>query len=492
MSLKKKLKLEYCLLALILLFAFFLRIYSLGNAPFWIDESISAIASKNILLKGVPVLDSGFYYSGAHFFQYPQALSMLIFGLNEFGARFASVIFGLLTIVLAYMIGKQYSKSGGIIAALFLSVFYLEVFFSRQARHYQLFQLMFFLTIYLLYKSKEKPKLMYAALAALIITIDTQEAGLILLPVFAMHFYLHRKRFFGKSKFFSQKNAFKYVFLAIITCLIAYRIIDTIIKVINSSSISLALRYASSYSTYLINMKYLVILFMIGALWAYMKKKELTLYMLAPSLILLIGVLFVKFFAFRYVYFFMFALVLYAALLFSFLYDNYKWVMIVPIAVLLMVPSNLVFPYTYVNVLKPVTNNFNDVTAPEINLRELPANITEILKDKENTVVVFFSPTFEWYIRKPDYVLPFSMNRLEEDSVSWNGVDRYSGAPMSNYTVERPFYLVADEFSTSKLAAWQREKVMEMMGGCKMEHEGRDFLVYACEVITNYPGSPLP
>ena len=44
------------------------------------------------------------------------------------------MIIGMFTIVLAYFIGKEYSKTGGIISALFFSVFYLEVFFSRQGK----------------------------------------------------------------------------------------------------------------------------------------------------------------------------------------------------------------------------------------------------------------------------------------------------------------------------------------------------------------------
>ncbi|MEI6731287.1 MAG: hypothetical protein WCK90_01260 [archaeon] len=42
-------KLEYILLTLILIFALFLRLYALGQAPFWIDESISAVKSVQIL-----------------------------------------------------------------------------------------------------------------------------------------------------------------------------------------------------------------------------------------------------------------------------------------------------------------------------------------------------------------------------------------------------------------------------------------------------------
>ncbi|MFH1210276.1 MAG: glycosyltransferase family 39 protein, partial [archaeon] len=141
----KKINYEIIFLSIILVFALFLRIYNLGNSGLWIDESISSIVSKNIIEKGVPLLDSGWFYGSAYFFHYIQAF-FLLFGNTDFLARFSSVIFGLLTIVLAYFIGKEYSKSGGIISALFVSVFFLEVFFSRQARYYQLFQLMFFLS----------------------------------------------------------------------------------------------------------------------------------------------------------------------------------------------------------------------------------------------------------------------------------------------------------------------------------------------------------
>ncbi|MBS3143288.1 hypothetical protein J4446_00200 [Candidatus Woesearchaeota archaeon] len=42
-------KVEITLLAAILLFAFFIRIYALGNAPFWIDESISYLIQEQCI-----------------------------------------------------------------------------------------------------------------------------------------------------------------------------------------------------------------------------------------------------------------------------------------------------------------------------------------------------------------------------------------------------------------------------------------------------------
>ena len=159
----KKVKKEYLFLMIILIFAFFLRVYSLGTPVFWVDEATSSVASLMILEKGFPIFDSGLFYDRALLFHYLQAF-FLLFGQTEFLARFVSVIFGLLTIVLIYFIGKEYSNSGGIISALFLSVFYLEVFFSRQARFYQFFQLLFFLSLYLLYKSKDDSRFLYLSL----------------------------------------------------------------------------------------------------------------------------------------------------------------------------------------------------------------------------------------------------------------------------------------------------------------------------------------
>ena len=109
----KKTNWEIILISLILVFAFFLRIYNLGTAPLWVDEATSSMASKMIVAKGLPIFDSGLLYNRAYIFQYIQAF-FLLFGQTDFLARFASVIFGLLTIVLAYFIGKEYSKSGGI------------------------------------------------------------------------------------------------------------------------------------------------------------------------------------------------------------------------------------------------------------------------------------------------------------------------------------------------------------------------------------------
>ena len=454
-------KVEITLLAAILLFAFFIRIYALGNAPFWIDESISSIASTNILEKGLPIFDSGAMYNRALVFHYIQAF-FLNFGSTDFMVRFFSVICGLLTVFLAYKIGKEYSKSGGLISALFMAVFYLEVFYSRQARFYQLFQLMFFLSLYLLYKSKENPKFIYLALISFFITVDTQIAGLILIPFFIGHMLIYNKK---------QK------YLSFITLIPLIRQFIGLFKVSTASTTS-AVNYVSRYASYLTNIKYLFILIVPGVIWSFKKKRRLTFLLVVPSILLLGGVFFVKYFALRYAYFFVFPLVLYSSLLISFLYEKYGKMMLASVFILLILPSNLIFPFTYVNVIVPVDKNYYDVSAPEINYKDIPEDIAMELKD--NTLVTMFSSGVEWYIKKPDYVFPFSMTGAGNDTISFNNVDIYTGAPILTEKPKGSFYFIVDGFSYSKLKSFQIEKLNNILLGCNVIYENDDLKVHKC------------
>ncbi|VVB77895.1 Dolichyl-phosphate-mannose-protein mannosyltransferase [uncultured archaeon] len=478
----RKIKLEYILLGLILIFALFLRLYSLSHSPLWIDESTSSMASKMILEKGIPVFDSGTVYSRAYVFHYTEAF-FLLFGINDFNARLASVLFGMLTIVLVYFIGKEYSRSGGIISALFFSVFYLEVFFSRQARFYQLFQLMFFLCLYLLYKSGEtknkKHHTIYLilSLVAFFIALDTQLAALVLAPFIILHIILYNK----------------HKYLAILPA------VPLVMKFLpatklSSGSAQSAVNYTDSYYSFTVNMQYLLILFIPGVIWSFIQKKKLTLMLVIPSLVLLIGIFSLQVFALRYAYFFVFILVLYSSLLLAFLYEKYGNIMLITIICVLIIPSNFVFPFTYVNVIKPINYNhgYSDFSTPETNYLVVPSDLVTKLENKNNILVSFFSSDVEWYIRKPDYVIPFSMDGRGTDQISYNKtlngvltseqVDTYSGAKIltPETPLKKPYYVNADSFSTSKLKPAQRESFDKLILGCGTAYSAVDLKIYSC------------
>ncbi|MBS3072217.1 glycosyltransferase family 39 protein [Candidatus Pacearchaeota archaeon] len=455
-------KAEIIILVIILLFALFLRIYALGSPGMWIDESISGIASREILEKGIPVFDSGSLYSRAYVFHYLQASFMFLID-NDFGARLASVIFGLLIIVLGYFIGKEYSKSGGLIAALFLAVFYLEVFYSRQARFYQMFQFMFFLTLYLVYKSKEDKDFIYPALLSFFITVNTQVAGLVIAPFFIIYSFMYNKQRWWLSLF--SLVPFVYYVLPLLGL---------------SGGTQSAGNYVSWYSGYTNNIKYLLILFIPGVVWSYIKNKKLTLLLVVPTLTLLFGVFFVKLFALRYMYFFVFALVFYSSILIAYLYDKYGSYMILSIFILLLFPSNLLFDYTFVNVIKPVDYNLRDASAPVIDYKAIPLNLSSEIINSNKTIMTFFSPGVEWYLKKPDYVFPFSMNGIGNDTISYNGTDVYSGAVIKTDKPDGDFYFIADNFALSKLSPSQRQQYNVIVQNCSKVYDARDLGVYEC------------
>ena len=84
-------KTEITFLIIILLFALFLRVYALGQPGMWVDETISGIASREILEKGVPVFDSGASYIRAYVFHYLQ--SFFMFSIKSQCLATASIYF---------------------------------------------------------------------------------------------------------------------------------------------------------------------------------------------------------------------------------------------------------------------------------------------------------------------------------------------------------------------------------------------------------------
>lgn len=474
----KKVNWEIILLSAILIFAVFIRVYSLGNPPLWIDESISAEASKNILEKGMPVFDSGLLYDRAYVFHYLQAF-FLLFSQSEFFARLVSVIFGILTVVLAYLIGKEYSKSGGIFCALFMSVFFLEVFFSRQARFYQMFQFMFFLSLYLLYKSRLKEKYLYFAIIAMFLAYDTQIQALILAPFFILHILLWNKK---------KWLAVFPLILLVLKLMPVLGLAPALSSGVDSSTESLFINYASEYFDYASNMNYMLILFVPGLIWSFAKKKRFTLLLILPSLAALIGTFSLQTFALRYIYVFVFPLVLFSSLLLSFTYERYGKILLIAAMALLILPSNMFFPYTYVNVLKPIDYNMNDESAPETNYKLIPQNLAAEIRASDAALISLFSLDAEFYLRKPDYAIPFSMDGRGNDQISYNSsdgraVDRYSGAEMLDYSnlPDLPYYITADWFSVSKLKGEQRENFKELTENCLEKYSANDLKIYYCE-----------
>ncbi|MFA5763546.1 MAG: glycosyltransferase family 39 protein [archaeon] len=475
-------KVKHLFLIIILLFALFLRLGFLDVAPFWVDESISSLASVNILEKGVPIFDSGAYYSRALVFHYSQALSMIVFGVTDFGARFPSVIFGLLTVLLAYLIGREYNTKAGLFAALICAVFFLEVFFSKQARFYQLFQLAFFAALFFLYKSRKNNKFLLPAVISFLIAVDTQPAGLFLVPFFIGHIILF--------------NMKKWFYALIPTASIVFEGLGSLSLVSSSNMTSIAETssqktvwlYLQEYANYTTNMKILLILFIPGIIWGYFKKKDLTFLIVIPAILLLISIMFLELFALRYVYFFAFILVVFTGVFFGLLCEKFQGncaPIVFAFFLLILIPSNIFSPLSYTTMLVPTSANLADASAPEIDTKNIPIDLVNLMK--ESVIVTHYSPSVEWYIKKPAYVLAFSMSGKGDNTISRTNdlnilVDVYSGSPIIFDTnlLPKNYFYVEQDFAYSKLKTDQRELASKIKNNCVKSFENKDLRVYSC------------
>lgn len=170
-----------------------LRLISL-NQSLWLDEAINVLAAKNYSLIGMVT-----EYAKADFHP-PGWFTILwiwgkFFGYSEISVRLPSVIFGVLTIYITYLIGKKLvSKNLGLLTALLLSINPLHIYYSQEARMYALVTLVVAVNVLLLIKiiKGEKVNLIFLIVSNLGILLSDYIAYFIF-PAQLVFLYLLKK-----------------------------------------------------------------------------------------------------------------------------------------------------------------------------------------------------------------------------------------------------------------------------------------------------------
>ncbi len=130
---------------LVLLLAFALRVYKLGDQNIWWDEGYSVYVTRHAIgdLTAVAAADTHppLYYWILHAW-------MGLGGQSELALRFPSVIFGVLTVALVYRLGRSLAASAGqypipntltsTLAALLLAISRFHIWWSQEIRMYSL------------------------------------------------------------------------------------------------------------------------------------------------------------------------------------------------------------------------------------------------------------------------------------------------------------------------------------------------------------------
>ncbi len=184
-------------LTIIILSGIFFFIPFLGNVHLfdW-DEINFAESAREMIVTGnyhrVQINFQPFWEKPPLFF-WLQAACMKLFGINEFAARLPNALFGIITLVTLFIIGKKHKnpRFGFIWAISYLGTFLPHLYF-KSAIIDPVFNYFIFLAVYFMFRDIKRTEpssnLVYVALAGLLIGLATLTKGPVGLLVFGITF----------------------------------------------------------------------------------------------------------------------------------------------------------------------------------------------------------------------------------------------------------------------------------------------------------------
>jgi len=191
-------KLEKTLLILVLILAALLRLYHLVSNPpslYW-EEAALGYDAYSILKTGKdfhgrswPIIafesfgdykPSGYFYATVPF--------VAIFGLTPLAVRFPSALFGILTVLLVYLLAKHIFKkpSVSILGAFLLAISPWHLQFSRAGFEANLGLFFVCLGAWLFLKALKQPKYLYLSILSFVLSLYTYHANRVFVPLLGL------------------------------------------------------------------------------------------------------------------------------------------------------------------------------------------------------------------------------------------------------------------------------------------------------------------
>ena len=194
------------LLALILIFAAFLRLYRIEDyMTFLGDEGRDVLVVYNILhghltLLG-PTSSVGGFFLGPIYY-YFMAPFLLLFNYNTVGPAVMVALFGIFTVWFVYKIGSEFfNKATGLVAAFLFSISPIVIAYSRSSWNPNLMPIFTLFTLYSVYKGLQANKNRYFVLAGILLGILMQlhylsvfVAAIIVVYVAVIHIILNNQK----------------------------------------------------------------------------------------------------------------------------------------------------------------------------------------------------------------------------------------------------------------------------------------------------------
>lgn len=428
----------YVFLILLIVYGFFLRIYDLNTQSLWIDEGFSINAASQTLRYGYPLLESGYVYSGSLLHTYFSAFSIKIFGDVIFASRLISVIFGILSIIVTFYLGKEiYNRKIGLIAALFVTFSSIEIAWSRQARMYTQLQFFLLLSLYLFYKFNitKKRKYFYFTLISTLAAILSHGLGFSLILIYLFYFILDYKDF----KFLLKK---KFIIPIVLFAI-------PIIYLIFGSLTNYKYTYINYFLKYIYFLRfdheilfYFSLIGIIVSLKEFKKSSFLFISFFTPILILSFFIILLHY---RYLFFILPILFIFAAYLICFISNYFKkfsYLVVILLTVIILLQGFSFIPKDNYE-LEPLT--------PQPNFKEAYL----FIKEKYNGEIIIDSyPVLSnIYLGKVDYGLKFSLTGRDIDIFN-ETFDVYTNKPFIKLDELRNIkecYLIIDDLAMGRI-----------------------------------------
>lgn len=183
------------MIIVILLVALILRLISLGQS-LWLDEAINVNVSGALSVK-----DLIFHYSLGDFhpplFHIILKYWIIIFKNSEISVRLPSVIFGVSSVFVAYLIAKKlFEKKTALIAATLVATAPLHIYYSQEARMYMLAAFLASLSVYFFISLLKKESLLnwlgFIVSTSLMLYVDY--LPYLIVPTYLIFLFTYRRK----------------------------------------------------------------------------------------------------------------------------------------------------------------------------------------------------------------------------------------------------------------------------------------------------------
>lgn len=164
---------------IVLVLGFVLRFVNL-NQSLWLDEATTALVAKMTLTDFFTKFMPGDFHPPLYYLV--TRGWMMVAGGNEIALRIPSVLFGILTIYVVYLIARILRFKWPIVPALFIATSGLHIYYSQEARMYAMATFLVTLAVYFYISKKWK------LLAVILPTIFlTDYLSVLIFPVLYLH-----------------------------------------------------------------------------------------------------------------------------------------------------------------------------------------------------------------------------------------------------------------------------------------------------------------